>query len=611
MLELLPGYDDIYWRQPWWLLLALQPLLLALLRRRLGRQRADRFVEPALQPWVVVRHQQRWPLINWRAALRLLAWLLFAISVAGPGLLLDHDQLNATPQGNILLLVDVSRSMQASDDDPGHSRLRRAQIEIDEFLSHAPHHRIGIILFAARAHLYVPLSADYNALRFYLAQLDKLRLPTAGSRPQQAITLANTLLAAASADGAIILLSDGDWPATESIPDPDGRPSFPVFTLGIGSTAASGIPLADGSWLEHAGQPVVSGLNEARLKQFAERRRGTYSRATADSLDWQRLYDRGVAAQLPHMPAETNPERGLRLELYHYSLVPALALLLLSLLPGRRAVVPAMTSATLVIGLLFLLPHHPAEASELAEQAYQRYQQQDYAGALERYRRIDGFQGRLGEGAAHYRLGDYDQAVGRFIAAVLAAQSDHDRATALFNLGNSYFRRGDYANAATAFNDALLYRPDSDASRFNLQFSQALQQAVLQQREQRAARAARAGRGPSSATPAEGTVIGDDSSLSLSDSDSSSLLPLPDLPADPINQLLQRGLDHIQLADRSAERQAKRAAQRREIALADARLRMALLQDNQPALWIRLFEMEEGFPAPLSEPQPVPGVPAW
>ena len=259
---------------------------------------------------------------------------------------------------------------------------------------------------------------------------------------------------------------------------------------------------------------------------------------------------------------------------------------------------------------LLWLPSGNAEAGDRQRQAYERYQQQDYAAAGELYRQLPGYRGRLGEGVAFYRRGAYGKAVGRFIAAVLAADGDQERTTALFNLGNSYFQRGDYANAATSFGDALIYRPDHEPSRFNLGFSRSLQAAVEAAAQHPGGRP---GSGPRSGQVAAGTVVGPDASLSMDDGDPSAeqAPPLPELPAERLAILLERGLAQVRLADGRADRLPTAQRQARELALADARLQMELLQDDQARLWIRLFEREEGFPAPLQEPRPVPGVAPW
>jgi Ca-activated chloride channel family protein len=625
VLELLPSYSEIYWRDPWWLLLALQPLIMSLLQHRKRRQSITAYADPELLPWVLICHREaRGQVIAWRRVAGVLVWILFAVSIAGPRLLLDGDQTQPRAQGDILLLVDASRSMRVADSaikpagehlsDWAPSRLRRAQIELDEFLSLAPGHRVGIILFSARAHVYVPLTADYKALRHYLAHLDKLVLPSAGSRPGTAIDLANHLLEASSA-AAMVLISDGDWPIDQSITESP----HPIFVLGLGSADGGGIPIGEGQWLMHDGQPVISRLDEKRLRQFSREHRGDYSRAERDDRDWRRLYQQGITRHLPHRSDEatdeatgqaTNDQLRWR-ELYHWTLVPALVLLLLSVVSSFTGIKQTLVPL-LLLGLpsLLLLPPGNAKANDL-QQAYEHYRQQDYDGALPLYRQLGGFQGRLGQGVAYYRLAAYHKAVGRFIDAVLLAERDTDRATALFNLGNSYFQLGDYANAATSFGDALLYRPDHEASRFNRALSRSLQAAVDEATA--SARAGRSGSGPAEARVSDGTVVSPDTSASLDDNSPNAKPspPLSRLTNGQFRLLLKRGLAQARLADERDARLPKEIQQARASALADARLRMEMLQDNEAQLWIRLFEREEGIPAPLQEPITVPGLLPW
>ncbi len=601
MPDILTAIGDLHWRQPWWLLLALIPLALPLLAGRRRRGRHDAYADPTLQPWVLVTDGARPGLVRrWRRLAAALAWLLFAVSLAGPRLPLDEASSSPRPRGDLLLLVDVSRSMRAADPRP--SRLRRARVEIEELLSRAPGLRIGIVLFAARAHLYVPPTADYAALRFYLAQLDELRLPTAGSRPREALTMAGELLRDSPA-AAVVLISDGDWTLDG---DEDDWP-FPLFVLGIGSDRGGAVPMPGGRWLSHAGRAVVSRMNEAGLRRFARRHGGLYSHAELNDSDWRRLYDEGVARRLPVRADSAADARTSWRELYHWSLVPACMLWLVSLAPARWRSAPAAL-ACLMVGLSTVAPDG-ARADDTRQQADARYRYKDYAGAYARYRRLDGFEARLGEGAALYRMGRFERAVERFSQAVLLAEDDSQRATALFDLGNGYFQLGDYARAVTVFRDALRYRPDHAASRFNLRFSDALRAEV---EARLAEQAGRPGRGPRRARLATGTPLGPGASLSLDDTDDDGkpAAPLPQLPDRRISEYVERGLAHARLAAGGDDTRSQQTGARR-LARADARLRMEALGDDQAALWNRLFEMEEGFPAPVETPRAVPGVLPW
>jgi len=592
----------IHWREPLWLLLLPFPFLAMLIRGQSHHRQLDAYAEPLLQPWAFSQQSRG---IRLHTRLRhlafLLAWLLLVTSLAGPRMVPEGPEKTVPLRSDIVLIVDVSRSMLAADPSP--SRLRRAQIELDEFLTHAPGHRIAIVLFAARAHLYVPMTSDYDALRFYIASLDRLRLPTAGSRPQEAVAMAAELLKESGQGAGMIMLTDGSWEQSTVV-----ESSIPLFILGIGTDAGSAIQLGDGRWLKKDGAEVISRLNRDTLEAIAQRSGGAYSRVERDDGDWQELYDSGLEPLLP--PAPEPPETGQMHwnELYHWTLVPGFLLLLLALAPSlnRRRVEQLTLSALPILAILLLL--EPGEVRADMEQAHAAYLDERYTDALDLFRNDESYEGRLGEGAVHYRLEAYDQAVRSFIQAVNLADNDAERGKALFNLGNSYFQAGDFAQATSVFEDALLFRPDHEASRYNLRLSRSVQSAV----EELLARLDESADRRPAGIAGEGEVELDPENLLRSEEGveaASGETPLPDLPEEALASLLVKGIARARLADETPAQRAERL--QRDISLTDARLRMEALREHQERLWIRLFEMEEGFPGAIDDPLTLPGVDPW
>ncbi|MEW6647059.1 MAG: VWA domain-containing protein [Pseudomonadota bacterium] len=567
----------LHWREPLWLLLALLPLLPFLWRRLRGGE----YAAPHLLPWVALPPGRR-PL--WRNAAWLAGWGLLAMAAAGPRLPLDGGEA-ALSGGTVLALVDLSRSMAAADVLP--DRRRRAALELHALLEQARGSRIGVIVYAGRPHLYVPPTADHQALRFYLESLDRLVLPTHGSRLAPALALARSTLAGEA--GAVALFTDGT-------DDADAAAAVRALTetgatlhvLGLGTAEGEAIPLPGGGWLKDAeGRPLIARLDEPGLAALARLGGGSYRRIAPGPADWSAL-----VAGLP--AAAPGPEAAWR-ELYPRALLPAVLLLFLALMPygfGRAA-----------LGLLLLpaLLPPPTQAADTSE-AYRAYQTGDYATAAVLYSDLPGASGRLGEGASHYQAGDYVAAAQAFTAAVLAARDDGARADALFNLGAALYRRGDYAGAAQVYGDVLRYRGDDAAAAHNRALSLALWQAVQSHLGTEAA--ARPGRGPRSGRAVPGMSLGEDVRLSLDDA--AAAAPLPALPADAAT-LIEHGLEHAALAATGAGASGRAWQQD----LAQARLRMLALEDDPALLWQRLFEAEEGFPAPLREPREMPGVAPW
>ncbi|HIQ14828.1 MAG TPA: VWA domain-containing protein, partial [Leucothrix sp.] len=202
------------WRQSLWLLLALQPLLLWLFLRWKNNKATNNFADKHLLPWVQVTQQKnfRQKLFS-RNTAYWLAMALLAIAMAGPRTPLESADSKQASALDIMLVIDVSASMKATDILP--SRLQRTAQELHELLTLIKRDdvRFGSIVYAARPHLFVPMTNDHNALKFYLKDLNKLVLPTKGSDASAALLMAAKALQKsgnANQEKAILWITDGD-----------------------------------------------------------------------------------------------------------------------------------------------------------------------------------------------------------------------------------------------------------------------------------------------------------------------------------------------------------------------------------------------------------------
>jgi Ca-activated chloride channel family protein len=624
-MTLLQTFSALDWRQPLWLLLALQPLLLPGLRALRRRHQLRHFADPGLLPWVAASRKSRLRrLLVSRQAFYFLAWLLLGAAAAGPRLALEVPGRPAGGGPDILALVDLSRSMAATDVAP--NRLQRARLELDELLTHAPEARLGLLVYAGQPHLFVPVTADHAALRFYLDLLDSLDLPTAGSRLSEALLMAQAELQGKPGPAGLLLITDGDLGTLSAAERARlehtvrrlREANLRLYILGIGSVEGEAIPLPGGGWLKEAGQPVISRLQEPLLQELARLGGGTYHLVSDDASDWQALYDEGLARLTAPDTRHLDSSQVIWREYYPWFLLPGLLLLFGTLMPWpvprwRHRPDVAMLLLATTLGLVPVQENRAADTAA-EQQAYRAFVQQDYAAALKIYKRLAGYPGRFGAGASLYRLGDATAAVQQFSQAVLAARTEAQRAAALYNLGNSYFRIGDYARAAELFRDALGYRPDYPAARHNLALSETLRDEVRARLAAATATTRRAGRGPRRAGAEAGIVLDESTLVSLGDSSEPPApdLPLPAAPADDnpeLALLIEKGLARARLAASGQSPQAD--GSRRQQDLETVRQVMNALEDQPARPWIRLFEIEEGFPAPVQERRPRPGSKPW
>lgn len=603
----------LYWDEPLWLLLALQPVVIFLLRWLHDRKQLRRYANPALHPWVIGTGHSNWRrrLLN-RNTSYLLAWLCIAIAAAGPKTIEDVPD-NTTSHGvDIMAVVDISRSMHIQD--TGSPRLLRAKQELLSLVPLLQKDRLGIIVYAARPHQYMPLSFDTHVMQHYLDNLDKLSPPTEGSRPSEALRLAEQLLQKQNPDNnrnqAILLISDG-----ENL-DLSTTSGVPIFVLGVGSIEGDAVPGYEGDWLRDNNQVIVSRLHEDELKKIAQQSNGSYSRSYKGNGDWAKLYSTGIQS----LTEKTNIQNDDKItwhELYKYALLPGLFLLLLSnirFVPAKPSSATSTPLSSLIILLLgaVLAPLPDAHANDSGS-AYKAFANNDYLSALEQYRSIEGYRGRFGEGASAYRLKDSANAIAAFNQAFLHAEDDTQRAMALYNLGNSHFLSGDYLAATNSFRDVLLYQPDNQLAQRNLVFSQDLH-ATVQKRLRRLEKLLTPGRGPKPARAAPNTELGNDTSISVDESnDELERASHTEITYASIlsEQLILKGIEHAKLA--GGEQLTPQASLTTIVQkdLTSSRLRLENIRDDQAAFWRRILEVEEEFPAPLVQPRTIKGVKAW
>ncbi|MBI3791224.1 MAG: BatD family protein, partial [Gemmatimonadetes bacterium] len=180
-----------------------------------------------------------------RAARLLAASLLAAVAWWGPrwG---NERRARESEGADVILAVDVSRSMLANDEKP--TRLDRARQEIRKLRSSARAHRMGLVVFAGRSYVMAPLTTDAGALELYLDNLSPDLVGQPGSSIGPAIRQGTDLLTASrsAADRALVILTDGEsFEPPEAIVEAahyarDGE--VKVIALGFGTETGSSIP---------------------------------------------------------------------------------------------------------------------------------------------------------------------------------------------------------------------------------------------------------------------------------------------------------------------------------------------------------------------------------
>lgn len=323
--------SEFSFAHPWLLLLLLGIPVLAWLKGKFGGTAAVTFSTTSMLAEIGSRQRNRAG--AFLAGLSYLALALFIIALARPQLGRVTTRVQATGV-DIMLVLDVSRSMLAEDFTIGNSRANRidaVKIVTEQFIRQRPNDRIGIVAFAGRPYLVSPLTLDHDWL---IRNLERLRIGLVedGTAIGSAIaSAANRLKDKEAKTKLIVLLTDGDNNAGKVQPLTAAEAAkalgIRIYTIGAGTEGEAPFPLQN-AFGRTVYRNVLVKFDEKTLSEIATITNGQYFRATdTDSL-------RKIFSEIDKMEkSKIEVERTAQYrDLFQYVLIPGIACLLLEIL---------------------------------------------------------------------------------------------------------------------------------------------------------------------------------------------------------------------------------------------------------------------------------------
>lgn len=281
-----------------------------------------------------------------RKALLLLSAFVFAVvAAAGPRFGTYYETVFQSGV-DVFILLDVSRSMLAEDVVP--NRLGRAKSDIQDLLNHITGDRVGLIAFAGKPMIKVPLTTDHGFFLQVLHSVDTDSAPRGGTAIGDAIRLAlRAMPPEAERQRAMVLITDGD--DQESIPLEAAKDAAErqvrILTIGLGNSAEGGrIPLHDSAgqltYLKYNGQEVWSKMDEAVLREIARITEGAYIAAGTGTFNLGQIYADSIGKMQGNADREGDHQTERRQKLQHrYTIFLSIAvvcLLLYIIAPEHR-----------------------------------------------------------------------------------------------------------------------------------------------------------------------------------------------------------------------------------------------------------------------------------
>jgi Ca-activated chloride channel homolog len=460
---------------------------------------------------------------RWLAWTFCLALLMVALAEPRWGTPMLFEELEGH---DILLLIDVSRSMNAQDATP--SRLGsavEAALSLLDVVGTNANERVGVLAFDGRGVVACPVTENLGAVA------DALRSLRAGSIRPGGTDLSAGLRSAMDAferDGpskeggrSILLFSDGEDLAGRSMTALSELidQGIIVHVVALGDEY-QGHPIPwpgpDGSMdvVRHDGEVVLSRRDDTSLKLIAENTRGAFIPMGVATTDLGKLYRERIE------PSETVERAGRSLQSRQQSrheifLIGSLMMATIALWPSRgRAArarrwdgIGARTAAAATLLLILLGADEPARSSfQVGERAYQRGDFEVSAEAFERARVLapGSAIASFNAASAHFQLGDFDAATTLYSTALELTTDTFFRAKIEYALGNAAVARRDLTIALAHYDACLALAdewPGADSLRADATANRDFAEDLLQESVAATADTPPSGDGPSDGEP--------------------------------------------------------------------------------------------------------------
>ena len=217
---------------------------------------------------------------NFRLKFILICIAVFSLVAGLANLRARGSAENITRQGvDVMIVLDVSKSMLATDVKP--SRLDKAKQLLYRLIDRLQTDRVGLILFAGRAYMQMPLTTDHSAAKLYISEAGPSAVQTQGTIFSEALTMANSSFNRNEHKyKAVVLISDGEDhdPEALKVAKQMADDGVMVNTVGIGSPEGSQIidPETKEAKKDAQGNTVISKLNEQELTGISDATNGIY-----------------------------------------------------------------------------------------------------------------------------------------------------------------------------------------------------------------------------------------------------------------------------------------------------------------------------------------------
>lgn len=416
-----------------------------------------------------------------------LAFALCAFAVAGL-IKPDGTQKISRKGSDIMIALDVSKSMLAQDIKP--NRLERAKQMISKIIDNSPDDKIGLVIFAGRAYLQMPLTLDHAAAKMYLNSASPDDVPTQGTVISQALKMSYAAFNPKEKTyKSVLLISDGEDHDDEAIEVAKqlSEQGVMINTIGIGSVL--GAPIMDeetGQYkIDSKGETVISKLNEQELRDIAVTGQGIFQLYSTTEEVVKNLKNK--LGSIGQETTLSDSAYASFKQYFQYFLGAAFILLLLEFFTSEKKRLKIKSAVAIVFFMGITSVSFSQNLNATILKGNKAYQENNFDEAEKEYR--DALKKSEKNVIANYNLGNVlyrkdktEEAVKAYDNAIQNTEDNVLKQKAFYNKGVAYQKAKKLPECILAYKNALILNPNDEDARQNLQ--RALKQQQQQQNQE-------------------------------------------------------------------------------------------------------------------------------